>query len=124
MFHNTPDQVSPAVKPHPQPRPVPDNTVASATQFAVGDDDGGLGAVDVGVGVGAVVVGAGERTSVHAERSRTTPSVMGVGHFMTSPVHLNPFVPQTVSWSQPRVVSQFRIKTAEKQIRSGHLDHA
>src|SRR4029453_12234869 len=76
MFHNTPVRVSPAVRPQPQPRPAPDNTGASATQFAVGDDGGGLGVVDVGVGVGAVVVGVGDRTSVHAERSRTTPSVM------------------------------------------------
>jgi len=85
MFHNTPVRVSPTVMPHPHPRPVPDNTVASATQFAAGDGGGGLGVVDIGVGVGAVVVGAGDRTSVHAESSRTTPSVMAVGHLMTSP---------------------------------------
>jgi len=85
MFHNTPVRVSPAARPHPQPKAVPDNTVASATQFAVGDDGGGLGVVDVGVGVGAVVVCVGDRRSVHAERSRTTPSVMDVRHFMMSP---------------------------------------
>src|SRR5438876_10151935 len=77
ILHKTPLLVSPAVVPHPQPTPVDDKTIASATQFAPF-------IVGVGVGVDAVDDCAGERTSEHAPRSRTAVSVRS-GDFIASP---------------------------------------
>src|SRR4249920_3170586 len=75
MRHKTPLLVSPAVRPHPQPSPVPDTTVASATQFAplcaagVGAGEG------TGVVVGGTVACVGDRTPEHAERRRAAASM-------------------------------------------------